>query len=303
MSEVRQAAILATAAAIAAKSEPAPEPVVTPEPVQAEPAPVVAADAAPPAEVVSDDDEHEDEEAATSDAGADPTARPRKKPGVHQRIAELTRERHEERRRAERLEQELAQLRQQAPAPQAMQATPGRPQPDQFTDWTEYETARDAWLIDTAKKSWAAEQSESEQKRLKADKARRFAERVAAFEREMPGAWQEAVNAPITVTPAMAEVIAESEVGPRIGHYLATHLDEAFAISQQGPYAQAAALGRIEADLKRPNPAASAPPRNTVTRAPAPAPVVTAPGSSGSPGLKGVADHVAVVRAQKLASR
>jgi hypothetical protein len=300
MSDVRQAAILATAAEIAASNAPA-EP-VTPDPVQATPDPVIAADAAPPAEVVSDDDDNDFEEAATSDAGADPTARPRKKPGVHQRIAELTREKHEERRARERIEQELAQLRQQAQPPAATQATPGRPMPEQFNDWNDYEAARDTWLLTQAKQQWAAEQKQAETLKQQQERQRKFQERIAAFEREVPGAWQEAVSAPITTTPAMLEVIAESEVGPRIAHYLATHLDEAYAISQQGPYAQAAALGRIEAELKRP-PAAPPIPRNTVTRAPAPAPVVSSPTASGSTALKGVEDHIAAVRAQRNASR
>jgi hypothetical protein len=299
MSDVRQAAILATAAEIAASNAPA-EP-VTPDPVQATPEPVIAADAAPPAEVVSDDDDNDFEEAATSDAGADPTARPRKKPGVHQRIAELTREKHEERRARERIEQELAQLRQQAQPPAATQATPGRPMPEQFNDWNDYEAARDTWLLTQAKQQWAAEQKQAETLKQQQERQRKFQERIAAFEREVPGAWQEAVSAPITTTPAMLEVIAESEVGPRIAHYLATHLDEAYAISQQGPYAQAAALGRIEAALARPA-TPSAPPRNTVTRAPAPAPVVTA-SSGANTALRGVEDHVAVVRAQKRANR
>jgi hypothetical protein len=299
MSDVRQAAILATAAEIAASNAPA-EP-VTPDPVQATPDPVIAADAAPPAEVVSDDDDNDFEEAATSDAGADPTARPRKKPGVHQRIAELTREKHEERRARERIEQELAQLRQQAQPPAATQATPGRPMPEQFNDWNDYEAARDTWLLTQAKQQWAAEQKQAETLKQQQERQRKFQERIAAFEREVPGAWQEAVSAPITTTPAMLEVIAESEVGPRIAHYLATHLDEAYAISQQGPYAQAAALGRIEAELKRPS-AAPPIPRNTVTRAPAPAPVVTA-ASGANTALRGIEDHIAVVRAQKNANR
>lgn len=302
MTDVRQAAILATEAAIAAKT---PEPA----PVANEPVDPVIADSAPHAEIVSDDDEHFVEDSAPSDAGADPTARPRKKPGVHQRIAEITREKHEERREREAAQRERDYWREQAqqsqrpqPVPQT-QATQGKPTLEAYNwDQEAYFEALADYKAEQRLQGYRAEQQQAEYQRSLQAQKRQFDERVAAFEKEMPGAWEEAARAPLTITQPMAEVIANSEKGPWIGHYLATHLDEAHAISQQSPYAQAAALGRIEASLTR-APAPSALPRNTVTRAPAPAPVVTSPSASGSSALRGIEDHIAAVRAQKRASR
>lgn len=296
----KQEQVLALAAEITAsrapKEEPTPEPVKAeaPEPEKSEPAPQ---EAPAPVEAV---DDGEPEEATPSPA--DPPQPRTKKPGVHQRIDEITREKYEERRAKEQALQEAAYWREQAQrtqtAPQAPKPQEGRPTPDQFTDWNDYETARDAWLIKEAKQSWTAEQTQAETQRQQQERQRKFQERVAKFEQEVPGGWQVAVSAPFEPTPAMLEVIAESDIGPRIAHYLATHLDEAHALARQGQYAQAAALGRIEAKLSAPPPL---PPART-TQAPPPPPSVTgnAPPSK-DPARMSMEDHMQAVAAKRRA--
>jgi len=98
----------------------------------------------------------------------------------------------------------------------------------------------------------------------------------------------------------MLEVISTSDVGPQIAVYLAENLDRADEISRMTPFAAAAALGRLEASLSAPKPAASASPPKSVTKAPPPVSTV----SGGSVVRKDlasmdVADHLEAVRAQR----
>jgi hypothetical protein len=301
MDDVRQAAILAAEERIVAAS-PKPEP--EPAPVIEEPAQVVAETPAiePPAAVVEDHDD-EDEESASSDNGADPTA-PRKNKGVGKRINELTREKHEERRRAETAQAEANYWREIAqkaqPQAQAAQATPsqGKPTLEQYgNDWNAYEEARDQWVIEQAHQSFAKQHQQAEEVRQQQARQAKFQERLAAFEKEVPGGWQQAVSSPVETTPVMLEAIAESDIGPKLGYYLSQHLDEALTISRLPPMQQAVAMGRIEARLLSAPPP---PPRPTVTRAPPPPPAVS--GANAVPAkLGGIEDHIAVVQAKRKA--
>lgn len=78
-----------------------------------------------------------------------------------------------------------------------------------------------------------------------------------------------AYNPRLPVTDVMTQTIAESELGPEIAYFLGQNLAEARRIAQLTPFAQAAALGRIEAKL------ADAPPvaRKTSSAPPPIAPV------------------------------
>lgn len=300
MSEVRQAAILAAEARIVAATpppEPAPVEAVAEVPV-VEDTPATE----PPAAVVEDhDEEHED--SATSDDGADPTA-PRKNKGVGKRINELTREKHEERRAKEQAESEARYWREQAqhaqPQRQPEPTQPqGKPTLEQYgNDWNAYEEARDNWVLTQARQSFVQEHQQWQQQQQQEARQAKFSERVAALERESPGAWEQAIAAPVATTPVMLEAIAESEIGPKVGVYLAQHLDEALAITRLPPMQQAVAMGRIEAKLLSAPPP---PPRPTVTRAPPPPPSVS--GANAVPTkLAGIEDHIAVVRAKRKAN-
>jgi len=299
----RQESILAEQAKMEAKREPVEVVAEVPAP---EPEAIYEESKAPePAAVVSDDHEEDTDESATSD-GDDPAAPKRQNKGVGKRINELTREKHEERRARETAEAEAAYWRQQVQQPNPRQPEPtqtanGRPTLEQYGyDQNAYEDARDAWVIGQAKQSWQAEQAQAYQAQKQQEKTSTFQSRLAAFEKESPGAWNEAVAAPLPTTPIMLEAIQESEVGPKLGVYLANHLDEALAISRMAPLNQAIAMGRIEAKLSTPTP--SAPPRPTVTRAPAPPPVLQSGAPAGiSPSRMGIEDHIAAVIAQKKA--
>lgn len=325
------------AARTASDAAPAPEPKAAAakdapagkqEPDAAKAAPkgeakATPADDAAPVRDAGNDDESEDA-AAPEHGDDDPTAKPpKKKGGFKKRIAEITREKHAERLAREAAEQErdylrsLVQQHQQQTArpapngPQHVQANAdGKPTLEQYGyDQDAYEAARDAWVIGQAEKSFLQRQQQAEQQRKQQERVKAFQGRIAEFEKEVPGGWQEAVSAPIQFTPPMLEVISTSPIGPHLGHYLAQHLDEAHQITQLAPYAQQASLARIEAQLLATREAAKAAPapipaapRNTVSKAPAPAPVIPS-GSAGSTPVDkwDIGDHIAAVQAKRKA--
>lgn len=221
-------------------------------------------------------DEGEDTEgAATSDPG-DAPAKPGKKPGVHQRIDELTKEKYEARREAETLRKELEAVKAaKAPNPARVPAQANtRPTLEQYDFDTEaHADAVEKWASEKASRAIEAKQQEAAQAVVKA----KFEARIADLEKAEPGAWAAAVAAPINVTPAMLEVISTSDKGPQIAVFLSRNLEEADRISKLSPYAAAAAIGRIEASLS----AVRSPDPKSATRAPAPVTTL-----SGSPSVR-----------------
>ncbi|WP_372362900.1 hypothetical protein ACCQ10_09395 [Xanthomonas sp. NCPPB 1325] len=299
MNERLQAAIAAVEA-----SNPTPQ-------ADASAAPVVetaqpADEQGNPAATVEDDqqiDEADDSgDSAASDGNDAPAQRQNK--GVGKRINELTREKYEAIRRAEAAErraQELEQQRQPQAAGKDSAQSDSRPTLDQFNyDQDAYLEALTDWRVNQRLSERDSQQQVQQKQHQEQERQREFQGRLASFEAENPGKWEAATKAPINFTEPMLEVIASSEVGPRIAVYLAENLDRADEISRMTPYAQAAALGRIEASMSAPKPAHIPPPPKTVTKAPAPPPTV----SGGSVVRKDlasmdVADHLEAVRAKR----
>lgn len=296
----KQDQVLALEAKI--QSAAAPKEIQEPEATPAEPvdAPKAEAVEAPPAAVVEDHDEDDHEESAPSD-GSDVPAH-RKNKGVGKRINELTREKYEAIRRAEQVEaereywREQAQRAQQQPPEQPQHRIEGKPTLEAYGyDQEAYEEARDAWVINQAQQSWSQQQQQQQ-------RATQFQERIRKFEAEVPGGWQATITAPFDPSEVMLEAIAESEIGPKVAHYLTQHLDEAHSLKRLSPFQQAIAMGRIEAKLLAPQAAPVSRPPQQLTRAPAPPPSLPSGTPSGrSSGSMGMEDHIAAVLAKKKA--
>lgn len=96
-----------------------------------------------------------------------------------------------------------------------------------------------------------------------------FEERASKFKAATPSFDAVVGNPKLPITQAMTEVIQVSELGPEIAYHLGMNPDKAARIATlRTPALQAAALGRLEAELKaKPAPAT---PTRTSSRAPAP---------------------------------
>lgn len=211
-------------------------------------------------------------------------AKPPKKPGVHNRIGELTKEKHDAKREAEAAQREAEYWRQQAlkaaeqkPEPTQADAPTGEPTREQFDyDDAQYMKAWYKWQREQER----VEESKQKQQEAAQEKWRKFAEKEQAFAAEHPD-YEQVAKYQAPITQPMAEAILEADDAPAIAYYLGQNLEEASAIAAMSPIAAARAIGRIEAKLSAKT-AVPAPttPTKTVTRAPEPVTTL-----SGSPAV------------------
>ena len=82
-------------------------------------------------------------------------------------------------------------------------------------------------------------------------------------------------DATLPISPSMAEVIQDSERGPEVAYFLATHREEASRIVKMQPAQAAYALGRIDASLD-----IAAPKPRTQSNAPPPPKIIKGSGKS-----------------------
>lgn len=200
-------------------------------------------DAAPEVEtpVAEASDDTTEQDTGTDETGqADETSEaPKRKPWWEKRFDELTADKHAERRAREAAEQRLQALERQINPP-AQEAAP----PDRWEDPEGY----DRYLIEQAKKEVRSE--------LQRDRATStYQERVAKVREAKPDFDTVTNNPALPVTPTMANVIFESDVGPEVAYHLGTNPDEAARIAALPEYRQAAELGKLEAKLSQPAPA------------------------------------------------
>jgi hypothetical protein len=216
-------------------------------------------------------------DSAEPESGDAPAQQSRKKPGVHQRIDELTKSFRDAERLAQERAREAEYWRQQAmsqqPKPQAPTAETGEPTLESCDfDQAEYQRKWYSWRRAEEKKQEAAQQ-----------RMQTFAEKEAAFRVAHPDYDTVARNPAVPITQQVAEVILETDDPPAIAYYLGQNPQEAAAIAQMTPHQIGRAIGRIEAKLSAPAaPEATRPPEpKTVTRAPPPVTTL-----SGAPAVR-----------------
>lgn len=238
------------------------------------------------AEIVEADEQAESQnksgESAPTESGDAPAQQAGKKPGVHQRIDELTKEKHDARRAAEDAQRERDHWREQAlRAQQAAQ----QPQPVQAAETETGEPTLESCDFDQARfqREWYSYQRTQEKKQEAVQKRQQaFAEKESAFRAEHPDYDAVVRNPTLPITQQVAEVILDTDDPPAIAYYLGQNPEEAAAIAQMTPHQIGRAIGRIEAKLSAP-PASDAlrqPEPKTVTKAPAPVTTL-----SGSPAV------------------
>lgn len=229
-------------------------------PVQDEPIPETTQPEAS-SEEVEGSEADTNEESATSDDAPE-----RKNKGVGKRINELTREKYEAIRKAEALEARLREVEAAKAEQAASQPTRAKPTLESCNyDPEAFAEAVAEWKIEQTFAAREAKAREYQQRTAAEEKAAKFSAKVQELEAISPGAWQRAITAPLNPTPAMLEVIQDSDVGPHIGVWLADNLDEAEALRHMSPLRAAARLGQIEAQIraglsKRQTKTTSAPP-------------------------------------------
>ena len=226
----------------------------------------------------------QDQTAETGEAEADPAEEERKS------RAKERRERHKAYQ--QRLQDDLAEARRQAESAEARRQKvleAGRrfsePTEADYQDPTELAAARAIW-----RHTRMMHQADEEQATSEVQSARQQADQIAAAQQRIVDAsWNEAVEDAKTrysdfdavaraetlpVSPAMAQIIQASDVGPDVLYHLGMNPELAAQISRMHPVEAARAIGRIEA-------AVSTGTRKSVTAAPPPVTPVKGASAAG----------------------
>lgn len=200
--------------------------------------------------------EQEQQQAAADDAAKpDRDEKGRFKPGVQQRIDEITRARHE-------AEREAAYWRQRAMAGTESKAQPSanepppKPTPDKYQDYAEYVEALTDWKTDQkvreALSARDSEQAKQAEGRVQQTKQQAFAERVQQARTSITD-YDEVVGlSDLPIAQHVGEVLLDSDVGPQLAYHLAKNPDLANRLNQMSPTAAAREIGRIEASIEKP---------------------------------------------------
>lgn len=219
-----------------------------------------------------------------------------KKPGggFQKRISELTREKHEAIRRAERAEQMAQQALSLAKPKPTESAADDEPRPEQFTKYEDYVRAAARYdAAQAAKQVLEGHQKQStvaDEEKARIERAKTFATEAKAQGKAIQG-FDEALeyvrSEDFPMTPAIAEYLLDADHKAAMVKYLADNEDEAFRISRLGNIAAVKELAKVEARF-------SAKPRPKTSSAPPP-PVIVAGGAAAPQTIERM-DHKGVLK-------
>jgi hypothetical protein len=173
-------------------------------------------------------------------------------------------ERAWERKHRQMLETTLEKVTQKAPE-KAQEQRKGEPDPNQFTDYGEYLKAQARHEAELVADEKIRKLREEDSQRSQAEKRKvaesNFQKQVKAVSAKYDDFEEVAFSQDVPVSEAMAEVIAESDVGAELAYYLGKNLEIASRIAQLSPLAAAREIGKLEAKLsQQPSKETKAPP-------------------------------------------
>lgn len=198
-----------------------------------------AAEAAPVATSESTTEQQETEagaEAPDTGTGEDAAAQPKRKHWAHDRIDELTRQRREAERRAEYWKARAGQ----AVDPNSL----------------DYEEG----IAERVAQRHRQEQADTAKETVGQLAAEAFNYRETVAREKFADYDAVARNPNVPITPAMAEIIQDSDVGPDLAYHLGKNLTEAARIAALPLSRQAVELGKLEARITAPKALPKQPP-------------------------------------------
>jgi hypothetical protein len=135
-----------------------------------------------------------------------------------------------------RLKQGMVQTQQQQQPQQHQPQVGGRPQPEHFQTWEDYQRAEISWQVQQGVQQAMRQSS--------------FEQRIQIAAQHNPEILDAFRDPNLVINPAMAECIRESEVAPDIILYLRNNPTESFRISQMTPINAVRMMGQIEARIQ-----------------------------------------------------
>lgn len=103
---------------------------------------------------------------------------------------------------------------------------------------------------ETARQEAARIADEQQRQKRFAEKRAKFDTMADKFAKNQSDFYEVTQDRNLPITPEMAEVIMDSDVGPNVAYYLAKHPDKAYEIASSHPAEQGLHIGRIESRLK-----------------------------------------------------
>lgn len=158
----------------------------------------------------------------------------------------------------ERLAKERRKWERDQAARAAEQPTqaPEAPDPSRFENVEAYASALKDYAEKLADHKANQKIAERENQKQRNEIETTFEDRVDAFKAKHADFDKVALGDHVRITPAMAEVIKASELGPELAYHLGNNPGEAERIAALSPLVQARELGKIEATLSEKNPVA-----------------------------------------------
>ena len=229
----------------------------------------------------------------TSQQTAEEPVKPAVEPGVQKRINELTWKHREAERRATAAEARAKEL--ESKVAESTKATePARKTLADFNfdevayeDYLEQRTAEKIKPLAAKEALTAVEEREQKkaQESTAAERKANWQKRATEFTKAHPDFVEVVYAESVEFTDAVAEVLADSELGPQLAYHLAQNPDELSRIARLSPAAAGRELGKLEAKLtpakaeeepEAKETTASAAPPIAATKAPPPAPKIEA---------------------------
>ena len=208
--------------------------------------------------------------------------KPKANPKLERRFSEITKQREEARKEAQRereareaLEARLAALERQ-PAPQAPKVDE-EPQPSQFNDAFEYAKALAEYTADKRIAEMKQDEAKARQAQERQKVIETWASKVQQAKATLPDFDDIVASSDVVVNDDIRDAILESDVGPQILYHLAENEDVAKKIAGLSPKQALREIGKLEARFEVKE---TAPETKTIVRSKAPAPIQPLRGSS-----------------------
>ena len=197
-------------------------------------------------------------------------------PKLERRFSEITKQREEARKEAQRerearesLEARLRDLEAKAQPQKAETEVEQEPKPEQFSDMYEYQQALVDYRVD---QRLAEEKQKEAQAKANAERDKMlnvWSDRVKAAKAEIPDFDEMVGSADVVVSNEVRDAIFESDVGPRILYHLAENPEIATELQGMTLTAALRRIGKLEAQFEKAEPLS----KPVVGRSKAPAPI------------------------------
>ncbi|CAB5212780.1 hypothetical protein UFOVP188_53 [uncultured Caudovirales phage] len=240
----------------------------------ADPIPSVAVVEDTPAEPQGDSGDQSEPTEAQSEATA--TEDRKQNPKLERRFSEITKQREEARKEAQRerearesLEARLKDLEAKAQPQQVTPDVEQEPKPEQFSDMYEYNQALIDYRVD---QRLAQEKQKEAQAKANAERDKMlnvWSDRVKAAKAELPDFENMVGSADVVVSNEVRDAIFESDVGPRILYHLAENPEIATELQGMTLTAALRKIGKLEAQFEKIEPLS----KPVVGKSKAPAPI------------------------------